>query len=655
MRLISVGINGYRRFSPASEMKVDGRVVAIVGPNEAGKTSLLRALVRLHDEEPFELQELTRGASPEGQIVWARYLLEPDDVEAIAHLDSSEDARWFVVRKWDDGSTEGKVEPEMRRDLGPRYRASDALCRAAAHRAIRDVVAEELEPEQMQPEADETSATDALLSEKLEELSKQLDIPRPQLPDDVPEMMRIVAGVLQRTNLERAPKYIRELADQLIELADREAQKLPSKRAETILFDRQPTFLLFGTAERNLRSDYDLSEAADDPPVALRNLAQLAGLDLVQMRETVAGGDYGVVEALTEAANTRLREIFEESWRQAGVTLRLRMDESVLRVLVSASSGGYTRIAERSDGLRWFIALLTYTALHSGEVKPVLLVDEAESHLHYDAQADLVRVFSRQQRVAKIIYTTHSAGCLPQDLGAGVRMVVPDTSRGTSKMQNAFWTEGAGFAPLLIGMGASVLAFTPTRFAVIAEGATEMILLPSLLREATGREDLGFQVAPSGAHISAEDIPSLDLEAARVVYLVDSDKAGRERAKVLRSGDVPEKLIVRLGGSSTPGLVLEDLLEASVYAAALNDELSRSHGSAIQIPVGALGAKERPAAVAAWCRQQRVEPPSKSAVAYRVLDRIANGEQVVATNRRKTVIALYQRLVAALRLEDLLT
>lgn len=43
--------------------------------------------------------------------------------------------------------------------------------------------------------------------------------------------------------------------------------------------------------------------------------------------------------------------------------------------------------------------------------------------LHYDAQADLIGVLEEQDAAAQVIYTTHSPASLPNDLGAGVRVV----------------------------------------------------------------------------------------------------------------------------------------------------------------------------------------------------------------------------------------
>lgn len=153
-------------------------------------------------------------------------------------------------------------------------------------------------------------------------------------------------------------------------------------------------------------------------------------------------------------------------------------------------------IAERSDGLRQYVSLLAFATLEKTEQPPILLIDEAEAHLHYDAQADLVQMFARQELATKVIYTTHSVGCLPEDLGTGVRLVEMN-SPTTSIIRNWFWeTDEPGFSPLLFGIGAKALAFMPVRFALITEGATDIILLPTLFREATGKSSLGFQVVP---------------------------------------------------------------------------------------------------------------------------------------------------------------
>lgn len=175
-----------------------------------------------------------------------------------------------------------------------------------------------------------------------------------------------------------------------------------------------------------------------------------------------------------------------------------------------------------------FVALAAFVATRSTVTSPVLLIDEAETHLHYDAQADLVNMLLTQGEAAQVIYTTHSPGCLPPDLGTGIRVIAPAQSDpAISEVRNAFWVDHvAGFSPLLFAMGAGAAAFTTTRYAVIAEGASEMILLPSLIRAATGLDFLPYQVAPGLSEAPTSQYPKLDLQAARVAFAVDGDSGG---------------------------------------------------------------------------------------------------------------------------------
>src|SRR5205807_7362127 len=101
-----------------------------------------------------------------------------------------------------------------------------------------------------------------------------------------------------------------------------------------VLLARRPRFLLFGESDRTLDSTYDVDAVAGDPPAALDNLAKLAGLDLVDLRDSARAGEWGRVESLERHANEELERRLHESWRQAAITVRLRFDETLLRILV---------------------------------------------------------------------------------------------------------------------------------------------------------------------------------------------------------------------------------------------------------------------------------------------------------------------------------
>jgi predicted ATP-dependent endonuclease of OLD family len=96
MDLIWVEIQGYKRFEKRVKMNLEGRLVALTGPNEAGKSSFLFALRHLNTSEVFVntggVRELTRGLSlPSNQvIVEAGFRLSDDDQRAVSGVPGGE-------------------------------------------------------------------------------------------------------------------------------------------------------------------------------------------------------------------------------------------------------------------------------------------------------------------------------------------------------------------------------------------------------------------------------------------------------------------------------------------------------------------------------------------------------------------------------------
>ena len=261
-------------------------------------------------------------------------------------------------------------------------------------------------------------------------------------------------------------------------------------------------------------------------------MAALAGLDLDSLLKAIEDGDGGRREMLIEKANSRLKQAFEESWNQSSVFIRVSIQGYSFEARVSLpDESTYTEISDRSDGLLWFAVLcvfLSNVAQESG-VKPILLVDEAETHLHYDAQADLIGVFTSQRLAAKIIYSTHSAGCLPRDLGNGIRIVVPEKDTERSVVKNNVWESSEpGFSPLVYGMGATTFAFLPARHVLFGEGLSDAMLYPTLFRRTTGLSSLEFQIVPGIAFAGPARMSGMQTDGGAVAYIVDGDSAGSE-------------------------------------------------------------------------------------------------------------------------------
>ena len=603
MRLQEAEMSGYRRFAAKSTMELGGRLTCIVGPNAAGKSSFLDALVHLNDETEFAREERTRaeGGGAMSPSIRARFELDEGDREALASIAAAGEVETLDVFKDDGRGLTFRVNPLPRRDLAPRIRAGRRLVELAksprwsqaidvelAHDPGRPAVAPLLEAAQRACLDEERQDLDQSELEELESLAVRLE--------------EIIGA---DDHLVKVPKKFHGLAGVLRELATQERIAHPQNQAIDVLAGRVPRFLKFSEAERELNAKYDLE---GQPDSAIRNLLELAGSSWEAAQKVASSGDEGRKTVFMEETREALGRQITEAWSQIPLSVRFYLEGSVLSIMMEMQARDYILIDQQSDGLRQFVALRAFVARHQ-ERPPIILIDEAETHLHYDAQADLVDALEEQDDVAKVIYTTHSAGCLPRDLGFGVRGIVPiETDREDgqtlvtdhSRVINGFWFEGHGFSPLLIAMGASAFAFASTQKALMTEGFTDALLLPSLIREATGTERLAYHVVPHFAKANAEEVADFDLIASRLVCVLDGDQGGRDRAQFLEGNGIAAEQIVFIGDDPQSGLSLEDLIDPEVYLAAVDKQLAKT---GLVFPADRLPEKGRAVAVREWCAE----------------------------------------------------
>jgi predicted ATP-dependent endonuclease of OLD family len=269
----------------------------------------------------------------------------------------------------------------------------------------------------------------------------------------------------------------------------------------------------------------------------------------------------------------------------------------------------------------------------SNKENVVLLIDEIEQHLHYDAQADLIQHLQNDTSIEKVIYTTHSAGALPEDLGSGIRLIKWDEKNPQRSVAvNKFWgnSDGSAFRPLLFGMGATTFAFFPARKALVAEGPTELILLPKLMKEALKSGSLGFQIVHGLSNLDPSHLKSVGADTSAVAYFADNDPGGRSLTKRLKKAGVADDRIFHIGNVG-PFDTIEDLIEPKIWKQAVNTYIEmygKSRG--VTKPITSAPPRGRIANLPKAIRKEKV------GFAYNILDFIdKNPDLQILTSRAK--------------------
>ncbi|SDP03739.1 AAA ATPase domain-containing protein [Pedococcus dokdonensis] len=632
MRVSRVEFEGFRRLARTGT-NVDGSLTAFVGFNEAGKTSLLKALAWFTNGGELDPVDFNRSRPPSDEqtpVVKVFFELDESDLATLASIPMDNAPKTLVLHKKFDGNRIRSLRPSPTRPAKPFRDASDRLARAVERLARQfDEAADD--------EGDDPSQWAATVADALTR-------PDAEWSTEDGDALVQLTDWLETIPPGRKTPRDSKLAAVLEEVRGLVTEDHPTESVWMALARREPDFVLFQEADRLLETSYEIGpdHRAAIHPAVLR-LLTLAGIDPDEMWNYVQSSDSTRRETLLERGNDRLREIFDQAWNQSKVTVRFNVNGSRLEVLIKELSGDgdVTNISERSDGLKTFVALVAF--LESGDyaVPPVLLIDEAETHLHYDAQADLVSVLLKSVDTTQVFYTTHSPGCLPSDLGTGIRVIAREAGHAdASVIKNNFWEgEGPGFSPLLFAMGAGAAAFSVCRNAVLAEGAADMVLLPTLIRQATGESDLDYQVAPGLANAHGSGI-RVEEVAARVVYLTDGDAGGTHHESALKEVGVDARRIFRLPN----GHASEDLIHRDDYISVVNDFLEKM-GHVKRFAVADVP-PETPIskAFADWAKRNKLQIPSKVEIAYALL---ARPGRRLAVDGRKALISLHKKFVAA--------
>ncbi len=527
---------GFKRFEKANVL-LDKKLIAFVGPNEAGKSSFFKALLSLEDNIAYEEREITKDLERESDLVIrVDYLLNSSERVKIKEFNGTGSPRFYRLEKSLNGTKEYKIVGEIKRNKKQRTSFKKSVRQILERKRLGTFLKSKFYQSE---EYGEISIFDSFSKLLIKNWSAET------LADD---LFALFSEVEKESNnvKEEMPKTDRIVFEAIIEqfksLEENERSEHPKELFLDYLKALRPEFVEFTNSERQLKGHYPLAEIRQNS-ISLINLLKIADITSEDIVDSIEKGKTVKRYELQKKGNENLKNKFN-SWSQSEVYPSLFIENNSLRIIVESSTG-LNELRDRSDGLRQYISMKAFLKKREDIVPPILLIDEAEIHLHYSAQANLVSDFEKQTIANAIYYTTHSAGCLPSDLGTGIRVVEPiykdekDTSR--SIIRNSIWQNDGGFSPLLLAMGANVIAFTPARKAVIAEGPSDTILLPRILREASKKEYLDFQVAPGIATISVEDVKNFELEAAKEVYLVDGDKGGDENKIKLLKGGVRKK------------------------------------------------------------------------------------------------------------------
>lgn len=560
MRLIKARVQNYRSIIDSGEFEIENLKTIMVGPNEAGKTVLLKALQQLNkpaDVQGFEvLRDYPRSkfndidtgkVDPKNVTVVTGYF-ELEDSDKAEIPEEFRNCKYKIYKNIDNSTYYNLIDAPNR--LNFKDIKSD-LSRLIAHLdkqySIESPEEETKKPSVLiKPITDTFEDTTTLTTENCKSLKSFLEKNYALVEED---------------NEKEESRY-----EKLIEQID-----FNSKYEEVLatLSKRKPVFILFNNyfkvkpsvhlehlatrTEQKLLDDqyYDYGN------LCLLKLLGFTARELSNLGKTQSP-DINNPDALKvykdkldtrsyklNAASVRLTEEIKKVWmpnpdRPEADKLKVTADGQYLKVVVEDDIGVDIELDQRSEGFQWLVSFFVvfFAEAMDKHKNAILLLDEPGMSLHGLKQRDFRDTITRLAEHNQTIYTTHSPFLVGPDELDLVRVVeLKNRKEGTKVHTTISSSDPAGLLPLQEALGYDLAQslFSQQRN-LILEGITDYWYLDAsaqLLSDA-GIESLNDKIALVFANSAGKVVYYATILYAhnlKVAALLDSDAAGDQAAQ----------------------------------------------------------------------------------------------------------------------------
>lgn len=580
MRLIAITVQKFKNFVDAQHIELESDVTALVGKNESGKTTILKALHRLNpangtDRRFNQTQEYPRwrlardrrndAALSKMQPIKAVFALEDADfaqLEEILGARPPESTRVHAARDYDNAA----------------YIHLEASREAVVSKAAADIQigAEDLAVLLATASYDEARST-------AKERAKELKETEPLRA----KALTAFGSALSKYDFLTAGDTDQETRDQL--------------------WAALPRFFYF-SSYNVLPGETDLNLLAakvrgGSVPLTDRERSVVALLAHAGERpQDFMDSDYDSRKAELQAASVDLSRHVFEYWRQNPDlevifdTDNVMVEEDdreerphrILKIELRDGRHGNveTNFSTRSTGFQWFFSFFAAFSEYQHSQNPIIvLLDEPGTSLHGDAQHDFVRfIFEELGSSKQTIYTTHSQHMVDPTKYEKLRAVHDratrqDPDQGVVVTPISLSADAATLLPVESALGYSVSQhlFIGSGQHLLVEGSSDFVYLQRLTEylllhpEGDNRGlDPRLAILPVGGIDNMPAFVALLGRRLAVTALVDGDRTNAKLHRIKKAAEangVDEDVIVVCSDLDDlpTNADIEDLFEVGDY------------------------------------------------------------------------------------------
>jgi predicted ATPase len=547
MQLVKVRIQRFQNFMDAQDVDVEPDVTCLVGKNESGKTTILKALHRLKPANGVSRKFNLTTEYPRSRLARDR---RQEDLEAMCPVRA-----WFKLDNQDRAAL---------KDAGLHVPETASLLLQVG-RGYGNGAYVGLEADFQELLADAAEAAD-VHEHDLAEITAVSS-------REVAEQCKALAKRLKDDNEAARSKAVATLGREVGKLSE-QVGRLEGEQRDAA-WNLVPSFFYFSDYD-TLPGTCDLEALAEkvssQSKLTTRDQTVLALLDYANEKPgDFLDEDFDSRKAELQAAGSDLSQKVFEYWKQNTdltvvfdtdmpvvdtVTNRLGEEQEVrhrtLHILLrdDRHGGVETNFETRSAGFQWFFSFLAaFSKYQGGQERVIVLLDEPGTKLHGEAQRDFLRyIHNELGGEQQVLYTTHSQHMIDpakyeklravhdrasrEDVNAGVAVTTVDLSADRDTV-----------LPVEAALGYSVAQhlFFGSGHHLLVEGSSDFVYLQRMSDHlvSQGRSGLDgrFAAIPVGGIDNFAPFVALMGRRFPLTALLDGAQSTRQEQRVIRAAE----------------------------------------------------------------------------------------------------------------------
>lgn len=539
MKVRQVRIQHYRSIEDTGWVTIEDGITTLLGKNESGKTSFLRAVASISDDSDYDDQIFnanTEGARSTPFPVVAVDIVPSTEADQ-AYLDKIGIRAPVRVVKNSEGvrkiENDGEFEGPSKRDCINRTQqlAEDAWQELNRLRTQNSGNYRNHFDQQLKNPLNQIRNAD---SEDQEYYQQRISSLLNQF-ENIPEQSDDITNAKQ--SFREKFETLDETWDDAIELDWEIDEILPS-----IVFHEE-----FDT----ISDSAPVSSIENNQNRTFRNLLKLTEIDVNEFKDA----DYFRQQQLRDAAEGVIEGEVNELWEQKTVEVALNFNENTFYVQLKDQElqrGGIgtsppttedvdrklVRPSSRSKGFQWFFSFyINLNAETSNDDDDrVILLDDPAVFLHPEGKKNWLAAIEDLSEEAQIVYSSHSPYLIRKEYPCRIRIVEDRDGKGTTITDEFVGADSMTLEPLreALGIGLGDSPFV-SKHKILVEGVTDYRILQALANvmveefdmDILKRDDVTIMPTNGGNNMvqAAKWVAS---EAFSYVLLLDNDDKGKE-------------------------------------------------------------------------------------------------------------------------------